>query len=134
MLKTERIIIASGPVIVENGKVLLVKHDDNFFKFCGGKVKKNETLFHTAIRESKEELGIKIEITNKSPFIIHTKKFIDHNPVDVILVHYLAKRLTKTIKPSKTIKEWTWIDITKIKKNYLAPNIIPALKHFKFLK
>ena len=34
----KRIIVASGPVIVENNKVLLNQHgDDNFWKFCGGK-------------------------------------------------------------------------------------------------
>ena len=34
-----KIIIASGPVIVENGKVLLNKHgEDGFWKFCGGRV------------------------------------------------------------------------------------------------
>jgi len=34
-----KIIIASGPVIVENNKVLLNQHGDtDFWKFCGGKV------------------------------------------------------------------------------------------------
>jgi len=35
----KKLIIASGPVIIENGKVLLNKHgDDKFWKFLGGKV------------------------------------------------------------------------------------------------
>ena len=40
------VIIVSGPVIVKNKKILLVKHGDNFWKFCGGKVDyiKGETL------------------------------------------------------------------------------------------
>lgn len=34
-----KIIIASGPVIVENNKVLLNQHGDTeFWKFCGGQV------------------------------------------------------------------------------------------------
>jgi len=33
-----KIIIASGPVIVENNKVLLNQHGDTeFWKFCGGR-------------------------------------------------------------------------------------------------
>ncbi len=38
-----KIIIASGPVIVENSKVLLNQHGDtDFWKFCGGKVENYE--------------------------------------------------------------------------------------------
>ena len=55
-----KIIIASGPVIVENGKVLLNKHgEDVFWKFCGGKVEDyNTNLADNARREVKEEMGI----------------------------------------------------------------------------
>lgn len=51
-----KIIIASGPVIVENGKVLLNKHGDTaFWKFCGGRVEDFETdLISNARREVKE--------------------------------------------------------------------------------
>jgi 8-oxo-dGTP pyrophosphatase MutT (NUDIX family) len=39
----KNIIIASGPVIVENYKVLLNQHgDDSFWKFCGGRVEEGE--------------------------------------------------------------------------------------------
>ena len=63
-----KIIIASGPVIVENGKVLLNKHgDDNFWKFCGGKVEDyNTNLADNAKREVKEEMGIDIDVLDKN--------------------------------------------------------------------
>ncbi|MBI3671228.1 NUDIX hydrolase [Candidatus Azambacteria bacterium] len=71
-----KIIIASGPVIVENNKVLLNKHgDDDFWKFCGGKVEDyNTDLIENARREVKEEMGIYIEILDKNPFIMHIQK------------------------------------------------------------
>ena len=52
-----KIIIASGPVIVENGKVLLNKHgEDVFWKFCGGKVEDFEVgLIENAKKEVKED-------------------------------------------------------------------------------
>ena len=86
-----KIIIASGPVIVEDGKVLLNKHgDDNFWKFCGGRVEDFETdLIDNAKREVKEEMGIDIEILESTPFIMHVKK----GDKDIILVHYLARRI-----------------------------------------
>lgn len=125
-----KIIIASGPVIVEDGKILLdISGDDNFWKFCGGKVKENENLQETAKRRSKEELGIEIEITNNTPFLLHTTK----EDFDVILVHWLAKKIGE-ISPGEDIREWKWIPLENLEKENLAPNIIPALKHFGFLK
>ena len=68
-------IIASGPVIVENDHVLLDKSgQDDFWKFCGGKLKNNETFTQTAIRRAKEELGIDIKISNKNPFVMFVYK------------------------------------------------------------
>lgn len=126
-----KIIIASGPVIVENEKVLLNQHGDtDFWKFCGGRMKNlEESLEKTAKREVKEEMGIEIEILDLQPFITSAKK----DEADVILVHFLAKRIGK-IQPGEDIREWKWISLEDLPKENLGPNIIPALKHFGFLK
>jgi 8-oxo-dGTP diphosphatase len=126
-----KIIIASGPVIVENSKVLLdIQGEDNFWKFCGGKTKENESLKETAIRRAKEELGIEIEITNDIPFIFYVEKNTSEGRVDIILVHFLSKSVGE-IKPGADVKEWNWFDINSLPEN-LAPNILPVLKHFGF--
>lgn len=126
----ERIIIASGPVIVENGKVLLVKHGtDNFWKFCGGKVEDFEIdLIENAKREVREEMGIDIEIINSEPFIMHVKK----EDKDIMLVHFLAQRKDE-IQPGKDIREWNWFDINNLPQD-IGPNIDPALAHFGFIE
>lgn len=127
-----RIIIASGPVIVENEKVLLNIHGDNdFWKFCGGKVEDFSTdLIENARREAKEEMGIELEILDEKPFITHTSKVTDGEKVDVILVHYLAKRVGD-VKPGADIRQWDWHDLNNLPENP-APNIVPVLKHFNF--
>jgi len=125
-----KIIIASGPVIIENNKVLLNNHGDtDFWKFCGGQVEDyEENLIEAARREAKEEMGIDIEILDQEPFISFARK----NNNDIILVHWLAKRIGE-IKPGADIREWQWLDINNLPDN-LGPNIIPALKHFGFIK
>jgi 8-oxo-dGTP pyrophosphatase MutT (NUDIX family) len=130
-----KIIIASGPVIVENNKVLLDQHGDtSFWKFCGGRVEDYTiSLIETARRKVKEEMGIKIEIINSSPFLLHTIKETADGNIDVILVHYLAKRIGEII-PGKDIREWEWISIENLQKEDLAPNILPTLRHFGFIK
>jgi len=130
-----KIIIASGPVIVEDNRVLLNQHGDTtFWKFCGGRVEDFDiNLIETAEKKVKEEMGIEIEVINETPFLLHTKKTTPDGDVDVILVHYLAKRIGE-IKPGEDIREWKWIELDNLEKENLAPNIIPVLKHFKFLK
>ncbi len=129
-----KIIIASGPVIVENNKVLLNKHsDDLFWKFCGGKVENYETdLIENAQREAKEEMGIDVKIINEEPFITFTRKETSEGKVDVILVHFLAERVGE-INPGEDIREWDWLPLDNLPED-LAPNIIPTLKHFGFIK
>ena len=128
-----KIIIVSGPVIVENNKVLLNKHgDDNFWKFCGGRVEEDEiNLKVVAQREVKEEMGIEIEVLNNDPYFFYTEKKIGESLNSVILAHFLSKRIGE-ITPGKDIKEWRWIDINDLDKENLAPNIKPVLKYFGF--
>ena len=128
------IIIASGPVIVEDNKVLLNQHGDTeFWKFCGGRVENFETsLIDNARREVKEEMGIEIEILDENPFIVYTTKETPEGQLDVILVHFLAKRIGE-IKPNQNIREWNWFALDNLPTN-LGPNIIPALKHFGFIE
>ena len=128
-----QIIIASGPVIVENNKVLLNQHgEDSFWKFCGGRVEEEESnLKEAAIREVKEEMGLDIEILDNEPYFFYTEKEKDEIKISVILAHFLAKRIGE-VMPGKDIKEWRWIDINDLDKENLAPNIKPTLKYFGF--
>jgi len=126
-----KIIIASGTVIIENNKVLLNKHgDDDFWKFCGGRVEDDESnLKDAAIREVKEEMGIEIEILDEEPYFYYVEKDIEEKRVSVILAHFLAKRIGE-INPGSDIREWQWLDIDDLNKENIAPNVLPVIKHF----
>jgi len=52
--------------------------------------------------------------------------------IDIILVHFLAKRIGE-VKPGEDINKWDWMDIDNLPAD-LGPNILPALKHFGFIK
>lgn len=129
-----QIIIASGPVIVKDNKVLLNQHGDtNFWKFCGGRVEDYETsLADNAKREVKEEMGIDVEILDDAPFVTYASKETQGGKADIILVHFLAKRIGE-IKPGEDIREWNWFDLDSLPEN-VGPNIVPALQHFGFIK
>ena len=134
-METRQTILASGPVIVENDKVLLNQHGDtDFWKFCGGSAKDfSKRLTEIAKERVLDEMGIDVEILNDEPYIQYTTKDLEGGTTaDVILVHFLTKRLTE-IKPRKDIRQWAWIPLDDLEKENLAPNIIPTLKHFGFI-
>ena len=121
-------IIASGPVIIEDGKVLLNREykpdgiSDWFFP--GGQVEQFDiTLEEACLREAKEEMGIDVEISRPLwPLMIHHKGKV------VILIHYLAKRLSD-ISPGKEVAEWAWHDIHNLPENS-APNVHTIIKRY----
>jgi 8-oxo-dGTP diphosphatase len=130
----QKVIIASGPVIIEDEKVLLNQQgEDKFWKFCGGKMQEDEELVETAIRRAKEEMGIDIEILDEKPLFLYTKKVTPKGTFDVILVHFLSKRIGEIV-PSEEVLRWEWFDFSELENEELAPNILPALKHFGFIE
>lgn len=119
------IIIASGPVIIENDKVLLNKHgDDGMWKFVGGKVEAFDiSLEEVAKREVMEEMGIEVDIIRPlKPMMIDLPDKI------VILIHYLATRRGE-IKPGEDILKWDWFDIHNLPEDS-APNIKPVIEEY----
>ncbi len=123
-----KIIIASGPVILEDGKLLVNKDNkDDFFKLPGGTVEEGiEDLEQACHREVMEENNAKIEIIRPLHPMIILKNPRTKERMAIVLIHYLAKLLNKDkIKPMPPIQEVKWMDIEEIKqgKHYVAPNI-----------
>ncbi len=128
------IIIAAGPVLVEGRAVLLNKHGDtSFWKFCGGRLEQfDQSLKEGCRREVKEEMGIELEFLSDEPYLFYTKKDTAAGQFDIILVHYLARRIGEIVLGAD-IREWTWLPFDRLDDDELAPNIKPVLKHFGLL-
>ncbi len=118
-------VIASGPVILKNKKILLIKDKkDDFYKFPGGRVEEGQDLEQTCLRETKEEIGVNIDIIMPLKTMLLWKKPGTGENIPVILIHYLAKIKPKQkIKKGKNIQEVIWMDIKDIKKYNVAPNV-----------
>jgi len=124
-----KVIIASGPVIIEKGKLLVNKDSkDDFYKLPGGTVEQGiEDLEQACHRETKEENNGEIEIIKPLHPMILWKNPQTQQPMTILLIHYLAKlKNSKEIKPVPPIKEVKWLDIKEIKegKHKVAPNIM----------
>lgn len=124
-------IIASGPVIIEDGKVLLNKEKKDYgitpWLFPGGKANEGETdLEAICKREVMEEMGIDIKIIKK----LNTVEK-EQNGKKYILHHYQAERIGE-IKPAEDIVDWAWHDINNLPKD-CAPNVYEIIKNLKQL-
>lgn len=121
-------IIASGPVIIENGKLLVNKDNkDDFYKLPGGTIEEDaESLEEACHREVMEENSAEIEIIKPLHPMILWKNPQTGEKMCIVLIHYLAKLKNKDkIKPNPPIQEVKWLDINEIKKGKhpVAPNI-----------
>lgn len=116
------ITIASGPVIIQEGKVLLDKHgDDDFWKFPGGRQMDGESMHETAIREPKEELGIDVTLEG-DPVVLVFEAEGKH----IVLIHYKAT-YSGEITPGRDVREWAWHDVDNLPDD-CAPNIKPVVE------
>jgi ADP-ribose pyrophosphatase YjhB (NUDIX family) len=128
-----KLIIASGPVIVQDEKVLLdISGDDDYWKFCGGRMVENTDLRETAQKRAKEELGIDIKIQDSNPYIMYVMQEKEDVMYDVILVHWLADAEGEVV-PGEMVKEWKWIPLSDLDNYNLAPNIKPVLRYYKYI-
>lgn len=121
-------IIASGPVIIENNKVLLNKEKKedggvSLWMFPGGEVEDFDVSLEEACqREAKEELGIDVEIVKPlKPIMLNKDGRV------IVLIHYLAKRIGE-ITPGPQTAEYGWHDINNLPPD-CAPNVYEVLKN-----
>jgi len=120
-------IIASGPVIIENHKVLLNKEKKESgisqWMFPGGEVEDFDIGLEEACRrEAKEEMGIDVEIIRPLKPVMLAK-----DGRVIVLIHYLAKRIGE-ISPGPETAEWAWHDISNLPPD-CAPNVYEVLKN-----
>jgi ADP-ribose pyrophosphatase YjhB (NUDIX family) len=124
------ISIASGPVIIEDEKVLLDREQKDWgvtpWMFPGGKFKDSDTTFeNTCIREAKEEVGIDVEIIKPLRTLLAPRV---NGKGQAVLIHYLAKR-TGEITLGHDIVEYGWHDIHHLPEN-CAPNVIEIIADY----
>lgn len=110
-------LVVSGPVIIEEGKLLVNKDDkDDFYKLPGGSIEQDvENLEEACKREIKEEINGEIEIIKPLHPQILWENPQTKEKMTIILVSYLAKLKNKDkIKPIPPVKELHWLDINKM--------------------
>ena len=124
------VLLASGPVIIKDNKVLVNKHgESNLWKFPGGDITEaSGDLASWAAKKAGEEMGLEVKIIRQlSPMVIWEKDRV------IVLFHYLAEMIGEEIKPADYIKEYAWLDIDDLPAD-CSPNIGLIIDEVKKLK
>jgi len=126
---------AGGLVInLKSGKILVVRDQKNRITFPKGLVEAKEKVINAAVREVKEETGIKnLELVEK----LGEVKFLYQFQGKLIfkkIIYFLFKTKDQRIKPQNTeIKDALWLSINEILKNNPFKNLNPIInKAIKF--
>ena len=95
-----------GCIIIEDNRVLLVKHQKGHWGFPKGHVEENETEMETAIREVKEETNLDVEIVDNKRY---TEEYITDKGNEKEVVYFYAKKIGGEIySQEEEVSETKW--------------------------
>ena len=114
--------ISCGAIIIKNGKVLLVEQNNDIISFPKGHQEKGENRMVTAIRETKEETNLDIEIVSEKEYkVSYIVK--DNTPKDTIF--YLAREVSNNdlIPQSTEVRNVFWVPLEEVRETINRENI-----------
>lgn len=111
-----------GTITIDQNKVLLIgAKDENgqiFWSFPKGHQESGETDIETATRETLEEVGLDVEIIDRTPIIV--SHLIDDGRVVKYIYLFLAKISSGAVQPqANEVEYWQWVDFDEVAK-YLS--------------
>lgn len=86
-----------GCVVINDNKVLLIKHNKGHWDFPKGHIEENETEMQTAIREVKEETNIDVQIISDKRYMINYT--LEEKNINKDVVFFLAKPINLIPRP-----------------------------------
>lgn len=92
---------SAGGVVINNGKVLILKKYYGDWVLPKGKMENNETTDITAVREVEEETGIKAEIIKKIGYARYHYLNQEDKDVSKRVDYYIMKQIGGNLIPQK---------------------------------
>jgi ADP-ribose pyrophosphatase YjhB (NUDIX family) len=118
-----RPIVGVGAVILQDGKVILVKRraepGKGRWSIPGGSVHLGEKVRDATIREAKEESGLDIEIVDDRPLDVFDSIITDERDrtkYHFALLEFLAKPKGGNLKAAEDAADARWVALEDVKK------------------
>ena len=107
-----------GCIIIKGDTVLIEKQkhqDERIWSFPKGHQNSGETDIETAIRETREEIGLEVKITDKNP--ITMKYLIHQGTTEKTVILFLAQLVNPKAKiaiQEEEVEEARWVSFEKV--------------------
>ena len=118
-----RPIVGVGAVILQDGKIILVKRraepGKGRWSIPGGIVHLGEKVAEATIREAKEESGLDIEIVDDRPIDAFDSIITDdqgRTKYHFTLLEFLTRPKGGTLKAAQDVAEARWVPLEEVKK------------------
>ena len=118
------VMLAASAVIIENGKLLLVRDLQGFWAGVGGWIDPAETPEEAVVREVREELGVGAEvIRHLRPFIAWHVAQLD-DPVSFLLFPHRVKLASREFKPDPgEVTDIAWAEPGRLDEYPMLPYV-----------
>jgi mutator protein MutT len=109
-----KIVLGAGTLVHREGRLLVVKRaqapNRGLWAFPGGKVEEGETPMQTAVRETKEEVGLDVEIEGLFDVVTYMLSELGRGDWrQVVLVDYLAKPTDRRVRLNSESSAYRWV-------------------------
>ncbi|MDG6901255.1 MAG: NUDIX hydrolase [Nitrososphaerota archaeon] len=116
-----RIYVGAGALVHRGGRLLLVKRNERpnrgMWFFPGGEVELGETTEEAAVRELREETGLRIEVEGLFDVITYLpSESWPSTRNQYVIVDYLAKPGTRRVRLNHESSDYGWFTPTQVRK------------------
>jgi ADP-ribose pyrophosphatase len=129
-------IVGVGVLINDGDRYLLIKRaaepDAGLWSIPGGLVEVGEKIVEAAIREAEEETCLKVEICERLGVVDKMVKDLSGQlKYHFIIVDFLAKPISGTLKAMDDALEAVWVEKSEFKNYTLTPTLIELLEELE---
>lgn len=100
-----------GCVVFDEGKVLMIQHNQGHWDFPKGHVEEGETEIQTAIREVKEETNIDVSVKPKHRYTV------EYSPKEGVIkevVYFVATKNSDECRPQESeVQKVEWVEVNE---------------------